>query len=57
MYVILGINFVEISSLSEFEKQRLGAIKPLEEMIEGSGLHGNEEQWKAVCETRFGLTV
>ena len=43
--------------LAEFEKQRLGAIRPLEEMMEGSHLHGNEDQWKALCETRFGLTV
>ena len=44
-------------SCVEFEKQRLGAIRPLEEMMEGSHLHGNEDQWKALCETRFGLTV
>ena len=46
----------------EFEKQRLGSIRPLEEMVvksdEGpSKLHGKKQQWKELCETRFGLTV
>ena len=35
----------------------MGAIKPLEELMEAAHLHGDEEQWRALCETRFGLTV
>ena len=47
----------------EFEKQRLGSIRPLEEMVVTSEegvtpcLHDNEDQWRALCETRFGLMV
>ena len=53
----LNLSWVDFFFLSEFEKQRLGAIKPLGELMEAAHLHGNEEQWKSLCETRFGLTV
>lgn len=41
----------------EFEKQRLGSIKPLEELVVTGSLHDDEKEWKALCENRFGLTV
>ncbi len=43
---------------TEFEKQRLGAIRPLQEMVTSdSHLHDDEDQWRTLCETRFCLTV
>lgn len=55
------INIITLYNFIEFEKQRLGAIRPLAEMVvvKGfkTGLHDNEDQWKDMCETRFGLTV
>lgn len=46
----------------EFEKQRLGAMTPLTEMVVSlpdgeTQLHDDEDQWKTLCETRFGATV
>ena len=46
-----------ISSLTEFEKDRLGKIKSLDECVVKGRLHDKEDQWKEMCETRFGLSV
>ena len=44
-------------SCSEFEKERLGKIKSLDECAVDDHLHDDEEQWKEMCDTRFGLSV
>ena len=44
------------SDIKEFEKQRLGSIRPLEELL-AEGEDTDEEQWKILSETRFGLTA
>ena len=41
----------------EFEKERLGKIKSLDECAVEDRLHDDEEQWKEMCDTRFGLSV
>lgn len=43
----------------EFEKQRLGAIRPLTELVTAAtaGLHDSEDHWRKLCEARFGLSV
>ncbi|XP_064385052.1 uncharacterized protein LOC135333952 isoform X2 [Halichondria panicea] len=52
-----GDKGIEVLSPEEFEKQRLGAIRPLQEMVTSdSHLHDDEDQWRTLCETRFCLT-
>lgn len=51
-----GDKGIEVLSPEEFEKQRLGSIKPLEELVVTGSLHDDEKEWKALCENRFGLT-
>ena len=47
-----------IPHYAEFEKERLGKIKSLDECVTGDKLlHDDESQWKEMCETRFGLSV
>ena len=36
---------------------RLGKIKSLDECVVNDHLHDDEEQWKEMCDTRFGLSV
>lgn len=48
--------FLFSSDIKEFEKQRLGSIRPLEELL-AEGEDTDEEQWRTLSETRFGLTV
>lgn len=45
---------IDVLSPEEFEKQRLGSIRPLNELLAEEGT--TEDEWKEFCETRFGLT-
>ncbi|KAI6655121.1 Ubiquitinconjugating enzyme subfamily protein [Oopsacas minuta] len=53
---------IEVVSPEEFEKQRLGSIKPLNEMIVQSGsgeeseLLDEEGEWKKLTDIRFGFS-
>ena len=40
---------------SEFEKQRLGCIKPLDELL--SAAHMTDDEWHTLVDTRFGISV
>ena len=40
---------------TEFEKQRLGSIRPLQELVQETSM--TEDDWMHYCSTRFGLTV
>ena len=59
----VNTSFVFCTLLVEFEKQRLGSIRPLEDMVvttsaeQAPRLHDDEAQWKILCEARFGITV
>ena len=53
---------IEVVSPEEFEKQRLGSIKPLNEMVVQSGsaedyeLLDEEDEWKKLTDIRFGFS-
>ena len=39
----------------EFEKQRLGSIKPLNELLSVADM--SDDEWHTLAETRFGISV